>query len=462
MTDSAGQHTSAKVVSIGVTAGATASSTTVYWESPSVTVAAGAPVTLRVCDRPNPPPCKGGGPAFQVVRFSADMDPLGAVQVPRMELRVCNPQTGEKTLVPLWEFTWVPATSRAGTSVGLRAEAVDLAGATAPIEAYMVRVGVDAPPLVTISAPGSGASFSLGRQVTVTGLVADDTMSLGVDARLLVDGQIVNRAQLLGGLNGSTAGSAPYSLSWTPGSLGPHLLEVSAVDAHQQETRRSLSITVLADAPPQLSILSPASQATPIVGSSLSLTAAVTDDSPPPVSVTWFVSGVPVGASTTSPYTTWWQVPAGSAQRPVIVTAEARDSAGNTSTQQVTITPVSDTTRPSVALVGPPSGATFTSSQNIPVSVGARDDVAVATITVTLDGQPFFEDPAPSPVPGQPGAFATHVIIPKSALVGATTVWEQPRRTARATSAALQKQRSPSLTISHRWSPSKRRPAEPK
>jgi hypothetical protein len=181
------------------------------------------------------------------------------------------------------------------------------------------------PPSVSITAPTPGAG-ALSGQVTVSAAAADNVGVAGVQFKL-------NGADL-----GAEDTGQPYSIAWntTTVTSGSHTLTAVARDAAGNTTTSSpVTVTVSNTTPPQpdttpptVSVTAPAAGGTALSGSvTLSANAA---DNVDVVSVQFKVNGANVGAEDTgAPYSISWDS-AGVANGSYVITALARDAAGNT------------------------------------------------------------------------------------------------------------------------------------
>ena len=153
------------------------------------------------------------------------------------------------------------------------------------------------------------------------------------------------------------------------------------------ETLRTHSTTIIPPPPPPdttaptLTLSTPANGAT-VTG--LVALAASASDNVGVVGVQFVLDGVALGVeTTTAPYQRSWNTAAMSNGGHVL-TAVARDAAGNREMASVTVTIANDTTAPAVTVTSPADGATVTGT--ITFAASASDDVAVAGVQFTLDG----------------------------------------------------------------------------
>ena len=255
------------------------------WERPTAgsVVPVGTPVVLRVLSG------DWRGPTlspldYQAVRFTVDGAPVATVTLPRLELRT-RPNDGTQTLVPLWETSWIPPQGREGTAAVFRAEAVDRAGLTAPVQALVVSLSADTAPFISPLSPSLSATVTATNAVPLEflGTVGDDTMSQGLSIELRIDGATVAQARLFGGTNSASSGSAPYRLTWTPTggpTTTPRRAELVATDVRGLFVSVAYDVMVVNDRPPTVSITSPANQSLIVGGSRATFEANVLDDSP--------------------------------------------------------------------------------------------------------------------------------------------------------------------------------------
>src|SRR5207245_1631430 len=179
---------------------------------------------------------------------------------------------------------------------------------------------------------------------------------------------------------------APYSLSWTTttASDGAHTLTAVARDAAgNTATSAAVSLTVANDTtPPTISLIAPVAGAT--VAGTVTISASATDNVGV-VGAQFMLDGANLGAEvTTAPYATSWNTALASAGAHIL-TAVARDAAGNTATAVVvSVTVFNDTTPPTVSMTAPSTGATV--SGTITVSADATDNVGVVGVQFKLDG----------------------------------------------------------------------------
>src|SRR5207245_4609334 len=106
--------------------------------------------------------------------------------------------------------------------------------------------------------------------------------------------------------------------------------------------------------------------------------------------------GANLGAEDTAPpYSVSWNTPT-AANGSHILTAVARDAAGNVTTSAgVTVTVANDTTPPSASITAPAGGASV--SATVTVTASATDNVGVVGVQLKLDGANLGAEDTASP-----------------------------------------------------------------
>jgi hypothetical protein len=125
------------------------------------------------------------------------------------------------------------------------------------------------------------------------------------------------------------------------------------------------------NAPPQVNITSPTSNASFTSGSSITITANATDTNGTISKVEFFQGSTKLGEVLASPYAfTWTNVPQGTYS----LTAKATDNLGATTTSPgVTITVTNPNLPPTVSITSPVNNASFTAGSSITINASATD-----------------------------------------------------------------------------------------
>gem|GEM_PF-1040669 len=185
------------------------------------------------------------------------------------------------------------------SSISLGARAVDFGGNITLAQEVQVTVTPNQPPVVAITSPAPGFSAVETSTVLISVSASDDVAVAAVD--LLVNGQVVD-----------TLTAAPYDFSFVlPQGASTLTLGARATDVGGLTTLApEVQVTVTANQPPSLSIVSPAPGTTVVERASLRVTAQADDDLGV-ASVDFFANGSPVGTATEPPFSVVFSVPAG-------------------------------------------------------------------------------------------------------------------------------------------------------
>jgi hypothetical protein len=234
------------------------------------------------------------------------------------------------------------------------------------------------PPSVSMTSPASGATVS--GTVVVTAAATDNVSVASVQFQL--DGASI------GGIDTVS----PYAYSWdsTKTTNGKHTLRAIATDGAGNSIT-STSVTVTVDnttkdtTPPAVAITAPTNGAK--VSGTVAVSANATDNVSV-ASVQFQLDGANVGAADlASPFTYSWDTTKTS-NGSHLLSAIAKDGAGNSTTSAVVTVTVSntpsDTTPPTVSISAPTAGASVSGTVN--VSANAADNVGVASVQFQVDG----------------------------------------------------------------------------
>ncbi len=147
-----------------------------------------------------------------------------------------------------------------------------------------------------------------------------------------------------------------------------------------------------ANAPPEVSITSPAAAATFTSTDPITIAATATDSDGVIQQVDFYADGVLVGTDTTSPYSLTWT---GAAIGTHALTAVALDNVGATTTSTaVSVVVTAPNTAPVVSIASPVTGATFVAPASMTVSAIATDsDGTVTSVEFFANGGSLGSDP---------------------------------------------------------------------
>jgi hypothetical protein len=290
-----------------------------------------------------------------------------------------GPERMDTSFDGVYQLLMIPGGTHVLTGFLVRGDHSKINGTDATPVSFSNVVPDTTAPTVTMTAPANGAA-SKGT-ITVSADAADEVGVVGV--QFLLDGAPL----------GAEDTTAPYSVSWatTGATNGAHTLSARARDAAtNQATATSVAVTVDNTAP-TVSITAPANSAT--IGGLVTVTADAADTGGVG-GVQFLLDGAPLGAEdTTAPYTVDWAT-AAAANGGHVLSARARDIAGNTTTSSDVSVTV-DNAAPTVAVTAPANDATVSGA--VTLSADATDAVGVVGVQFLLDGAPVGAEDTSAP-----------------------------------------------------------------
>jgi uncharacterized protein (DUF2141 family) len=192
--------------------------------------------------------------------------------------------------------------------------------ATATFDNVTVTPASLVPPTVSLTSPANGATYTAPASIPLAANASDS------------DGTVTQVQFFAGSTLLGTDTSSPYGLTWSSVPAGSYTLTAVATDNDgQTTTSSSVTVTVNAssNAPPTVSITSPANNATFAAPASIGITATAADSDGAVAKVDFYNGTTLLGTATTSPYSfTWNNVPAGT----YTLSAIATDNDGATTT----------------------------------------------------------------------------------------------------------------------------------
>ena len=290
---------------------------------------------------------------------------------------------GTATAAP-YSVTW---TNPVPGTYSLTARATDNDGAVTTSSPIALRV--NAPPTVSISSPASGAVFNPPATITVTANAADS------------DGTIAKVEFYQGATMIGTATAAPYSVTWANPVPGTYSLTARATDNDGAVTISS-AITLRVNAPPTVSISSPATGAVFNPPATITVTATAADSDGSITKVEFYSGATLIGTATSAPYSATWANPTPGSYS---LTARATDNDGAVTTSSAITLRVD--APPTVSITAPAAGAVLNVAPNITVTASATDSdgtiarvdfYQLATLIGTATSAPYsitWANPAP-------------------------------------------------------------------
>jgi subtilisin family serine protease len=175
------------------------------------------------------------------------------------------------------------------------------------------------PPTVSIIGPAAGASFKAPINIAVEAAAADS------------DGTVQQVAFFANGAPIGTATASPFSVIWSPVPGNYTLTAVATDDHYGIATSAPVSVVILANAPPAVSITSPVTNTEFPAQSLVAIDATATDTDGGVQQVEFFVDGVSIGIDGSAPYSGSWNASIGGH----LLKAVATDNQGATSMSTV-------------------------------------------------------------------------------------------------------------------------------
>ena len=262
---------------------------------------------------------------------------------------------------PPYQYAW---NNVAKGDYTITAQATDNLGYTASIYTALSVVGPNTPPVVSLTAPLNGATFTTPANITLTATATDSDGSIATV-------EFLQNNSLLGSTN-----IAPYSFNWSNVPVGSYTLTARATDDRNSiVTSTPVNITVTPpNTPPTVSLTPPAAGTVYYEPDTIPLNATATDSDGTVAKVEFFQGGTLIGTATTAPYTVNWS---NMGQGSYTVIAKATDNLGGTTTSAPVIIVVYPL---SIQITSPASGVAV-SANNVLVS-GTFTAPAYAGITV--------------------------------------------------------------------------------
>lgn len=353
VTDSAGAVVTSSIVNVTITAATSAPTVSITAPATGAVVSVGANVTI-----------------------SADATPPAGATIAQVQFLVGTTVVGTDTTAP-YSINWIPTTAG---NFNLTARALDSNNASTTSSA--ITITAVALPTVAITAPSNNSTVNLGANVAIT---ANPSASAGAT---------VARVEFFAGTTSlGVVAVPPYTVTWTPGTLGATQLTARVTDsAGLSNTSSAINVTVSAGAP-TVSLVTPTAGSIVTVGTGVALAANAAASAGATVTQVQFqVNGAIIATvAAPGPYTATW-TPTGPGN--FNLTARVTDSNGDIVTSTaVPVTAVAATSS-GVSLVMNPTATTIAlgSARFLTASVVATINVEV--VRFYLDGALVGDDRA--------------------------------------------------------------------
>ena len=284
------------------------------------------------------------------------------------------------SLASPYSVAWTPAS--AGT-YNLTAIATDSIGTQATSSSVAITVtaagggggggggGLTAP-VVVIDTPDNGSTLTVNTSQTISATAS------------LTNGTVTSVAF---SANGTSIGSAtvyPYTINWTPTTLGTFTITAVATGSNSAQATAVSTITVSSATAPTVSITAPSTGSTVGVNLAQTITATAASSTGYITSVEFLVNGKPLSTDTVFPYTASW-TPSGTGT--YILTAVAKDNSGVITTSAPASITVAASAAPTVSLTNPGSGSSYTIGSSLTLTAAASDsDGTITQVSFYVNG----------------------------------------------------------------------------
>lgn len=358
----------------------------------TVTVSGGTPPTVAITT-----PSSGATvPVNQATTIAATaISPTASIV--NVQFFVNGTSIGTDTSFP-YSQAWTP--SSPGT-YALRARATDSVGNFTD-STINVTVAGGAAPIVTMTNPATGGTYSVGTVINLTANATDP------------DGTVTSVQFFVNGVaQGPADTGAPYSTQWTPAASGTYVITAQATDnTGNVRTSTGTVVAITNNGAPTVSISSPSAGAAVSAGTTVNLTANATDNDGTIAAVRYFVNGNVVGTpATVAPFLTPWTP---TATGSYTIVAEATDNSGNVTNSAARTVTVITNQPPTVSLSSPPAGSS--SSANVPVTltaIASDSDGSITSVRFLVNGNVVGAPVTASPYTATwtPTAIGAYVIV---------------------------------------------------
>jgi len=292
---------------------------------------------------------------------------------------------GEKSSSP-WTFNWNNVPSG---SYSLTARATDNSGSKTTSSA--VNITVRAYPVISITSPVSGSSFTAPANITIAANASNP------------DGSITKVEFFNGTSSIISLSAAPWTFTWNNVAAGTYSLTAVATDnSGLKTTSIPITLTVkdspppVTNHPPVISILDIRPETSFFAPAKITISATATDPDGSVSSVEFFNKTTSLGVITSAPWSIVWNdVPEGNYS----ITAVATDNLGaKTTSSAVSLTIYKKPNQPPlVSIVSPVNGQIFKKNDEIMINVAASDpDGSIERIEI-YDGSKFLAEISSSP-----------------------------------------------------------------
>jgi len=316
--------------------------------------------------------------------------------VASVQFLVNNVSIGTDTTFP-YTLSWTPV---ALGTYSLTALATDNVGNKITSAPVVVTVVTGVSPTVSITSPVDGSAYGVGTLLKIAANAADP------------DGTIASVQFLANGIaQGAAVTKSPFTTDWTPASPGNYVLLAIATDNSGNQTNSAaVKVSIGVNAPPTVSITSPAAGLSFGLGSAVILAAQAADVDGTVTSVRFFANGQAVGTASAAPYLVSWNPPAAGNYS---ITAQATDDFGNVTTSAAVNVTINSNGAPAVAFSSPAVGSVFGVGTSITLNAtAAGGNGPIAQVQFFVNGASLSVDTAaPYSASWTPVAAGTYSLV---------------------------------------------------
>ncbi len=221
--------------------------------------------------------------------------------------------------------SWTP--NSLGT-FALTTEATDTLGNKGTSPTVSLTITDNQPPTVSLTSPASGTVVAAGTPVSI-GATAGDA-----------DGTIFRVDFFANGIPIGNDQTVPYLTTWAPTVAGTYNLTARATDNSGNVSESSaVALSVGGNTPPVVSLTSPSSGSSGLLGETVVIEATATDPDGTIAGVEFFANGVSLGTDTVVPFTASWTP---TVDGIFTLTATATDNGNSTTNSGEVIVSVTD------------------------------------------------------------------------------------------------------------------------
>ena len=243
----------------------------------------------------------------------------------------------------------------------------------------IVNVIPDTPPTVIITAPAKGAQILNGTQTNLTA-----TALTNVQGGSIASVQFFVNHKSIG-----TVTSAPYTLPYLVATGSDTITAVATDNRNVQGHSDTVIVIGTLPVAPNVTVTSPRASQTIITGDNVNVTATANDinQGGSITGVTFYVNGVSIGSTATSPYSVSWTATAGVDT----IIAQAVNNFNVVGTSQKIIVHVTDDVPPTSVITAPGDNITYVLGDNVAIaSTATSTDTlgSIVNVVYYVNGQP--------------------------------------------------------------------------